>query len=325
MAVPDPLLAPLAACSNEEEWGQLVGRLLTEHVEPLMRAVVRRRLRFAALDGQDVCATALLRLFARLRSLRQDGGAIADLRAYAIVATNHACDEYFRARFPLRARLKNRVRYALTHRAGLALWQSPAGEWLAGRNDWAGRTDALPAPQLPTLPASGPVGADPSRELAFLFERLGRPLALDDLVDLLAERWGVRDEPAAPLGESLAAAGPSAPSGDDGAYLRRMWAEVLALPPRQRAALLLNLRDPAGGDALSLVPLAGVASLRELAAALEMEPAALATLLRELPLPDSRIAERLGLTRQQVINLRKSARERLARRLAADEPSSRQP
>jgi len=34
-----------------------------------------------------------------------------------------------------------------------------------------------------------------------------------------------------------------------------------------------------------------------------------------LPLEDAAIAERLGLTRQQVINLRKSARARLARRM----------
>ena len=35
----------------------------------------------------------------------------------------------------------------------------------------------------------------------------------------------------------------------------------------------------------------------------------------ELPLDDKRIAALLGLTRQQVINLRKSARERLTRRM----------
>jgi hypothetical protein len=35
----------------------------------------------------------------------------------------------------------------------------------------------------------------------------------------------------------------------------------------------------------------------------------------ELPLDDLKIAARLGMTRQQVINLRKSARARLARRM----------
>jgi hypothetical protein len=35
----------------------------------------------------------------------------------------------------------------------------------------------------------------------------------------------------------------------------------------------------------------------------------------DLPIEDARIAELLGVTRQQVINARKSGRERLARRL----------
>jgi hypothetical protein len=41
----------------------------------------------------------------------------------------------------------------------------------------------------------------------------------------------------------------------------------------------------------------------------------LAGLWPELPLDDARIAERLALKRQQVINLRKSGRERLSRRM----------
>lgn len=42
----------------------------------------------------------------------------------------------------------------------------------------------------------------------------------------------------------------------------------------------------------------------------------------ELPLAATMIAELLGETRQQVINLRKSARERLARRMKAFESFS---
>ena len=41
----------------------------------------------------------------------------------------------------------------------------------------------------------------------------------------------------------------------------------------------------------------------------------LAGMWNSLPLDDRGIAERLGITRQQVINLRKSARARLARRM----------
>jgi hypothetical protein len=97
--------------------------------------------------------------------------------------------------------------------------------------------------------------------------------------------------------------------------LRRLWQEVLVLPVRQRAALLLNLRNADGTGMLGLLPLTGVATLRDIAAALEIPARELAELWGSLPIEDGRIAERLGVTRQQVINLRKSARERLARRV----------
>jgi DNA-binding transcriptional regulator LsrR (DeoR family) len=44
-----------------------------------------------------------------------------------------------------------------------------------------------------------------------------------------------------------------------------------------------------------------------------------ASIYVELPLDDATIAEHLGIPRQQVINLRLSARERLTRRMKAIE------
>jgi hypothetical protein len=80
-------------------------------------------------------------------------------------------------------------------------------------------------------------------------------------------------------------------------------------------ALLLNLREADGRGCLALFPGTGVASLRQIADALEFPAERFAELWPRLPLDDATIAGLLELTRQQVINLRKSARERLARRL----------
>jgi hypothetical protein len=79
--------------------------------------------------------------------------------------------------------------------------------------------------------------------------------------------------------------------------------------------LLLNLKDAEGRGCIALFPATGIATLRQLAEALEMSADGFAQLWNELPLEDARIAELLGLTRQQVINTRKSGRERLTRRL----------
>jgi RNA polymerase sigma factor (sigma-70 family) len=97
--------------------------------------------------------------------------------------------------------------------------------------------------------------------------------------------------------------------------MARLWSEIAALRPLQRAALLLNLRDHHGGNALLLFLLLGIAGIDALASAAGMGADELVQLWNDLPLDDLTIAARLGVSRQQVINLRKSARERLSRRL----------
>jgi RNA polymerase sigma factor (sigma-70 family) len=97
--------------------------------------------------------------------------------------------------------------------------------------------------------------------------------------------------------------------------LFRLWGEILQLPARQAAALILNLRDEQRRNAVVLLPLTGVATIREIARTVGMSAEGFAQIWNRLPLEDAAIAELLGVTRQQVINLRKSARERLARRM----------
>jgi hypothetical protein len=98
-----------------------------------------------------------------------------------------------------------------------------------------------------------------------------------------------------------------------------LWAEVRELPATQRTALLLNLRDSEGHGVIELLPATGLASFADLALMLSMTPPELAAVWNHLPLEDAKIADLLGLTRQQVINLRKAARDRLARRTRRDD------
>src|SRR5262249_35404368 len=98
-----------------------------------------------------------------------------------------------------------------------------------------------------------------------------------------------------------------------------VWKEILQLPVRQRVALLLNLKDGQGGSALAMLPILRIASIQQIALALEMSDEEMAVLWNKLPVEDAAIGKRIGATRQQVSNLRKCARERLARRLAAKE------
>ncbi|HKR60997.1 MAG TPA: hypothetical protein VJS64_14855, partial [Pyrinomonadaceae bacterium] len=98
-------------------------------------------------------------------------------------------------------------------------------------------------------------------------------------------------------------------------YLKSLWMEVGQLPALQRAALLLNLRDVQGGSVICFIPYLGIASRTEIAEMVGLPDEHFYQLWAELPLDDSTIAQLLKLKRQQVINLRKTARERLTRRM----------
>src|SRR6185436_12907791 len=158
--------------------------------------------------------------------------------------------------------------------------------------------------------------------LGVLFGRSGGPIDFDEVVRLAAETWHIHDPPT----ESIDTGGlesdhqftSSEPRVDlaleQRLFFEQVWREVCQLPVLQRAALLLNLRDSSDGGVISFLPFLGVASKEELARLLEIPNADFQKIWNELPLDDSRIAQMFGVTRQQVINLRKTARERLLRR-----------
>jgi hypothetical protein len=97
--------------------------------------------------------------------------------------------------------------------------------------------------------------------------------------------------------------------------LRRLWAEIRALPWHHRVALLLNMEE------IHLFPETGIVSVGDIANTLEMPAEEFAALWFDLPLDDLAIAPRIGkdVTRQQVIGYRRKARLRLGRRMAAAE------
>jgi DNA-directed RNA polymerase specialized sigma24 family protein len=311
----------------------------------------------AEQDVDDVHATVLLRLTAQCWTLRRNESAtaIVSLSSYVATTTYNACHEWLRTRAPRRARLQNRVRYVLTRDQTLALWEVADREWWCGVRQAPSQAHAhaqLDAPagaraydevvrciqgQMASVSRLAAAG-DSHRIVATLVQgtlaALGAPCRFSDLVSALAEALGetdvsislarVRpgDESSGPrdLAEQVEDTSASpAEALEQRDYLTQLWSEIVLLPARQRAALLLNLRDENGGGMLALFPLTGIASTADIARALDVSDAGLSELWPALPRDDQWIAEYLGLTRRQVINLRKCARERLARRMRARE------
>ena len=120
---------------------------------------------------------------------------------------------------------------------------------------------------------------NPAELIAAIFNVTKHPLALDVLVTVLAELWGVRDqyesldEPAhANSKQPTELADPRADIGaqvGNRIYLQRLWEEVCTLPVRQRTALLLHLRDENGNSLTPLLTHLGIVSIVQLAAALD--------------------------------------------------------
>ena len=278
--------------------------------EPVIRSIVARRLggsSDAAQDIDDVCSDALLALLERADSPGAE--ALQNPAAYAAVVAYHACDEYYRKRFPQRHKVKNRLRYLLKPERGYDLWQDAAHGWLCGRTSWRGR-GPVAAPR-----DAGPqaVRMAPERLLGQIFQMAGGPIGLDALVDLTAAAWGMTDR-MVPLDQAATLA--QAPAADSlEHHLPRLWSEICTLPQGQRAALLFNLRGERGESTIALLPATGAASMEQIAEVLGIGWAEFLSLWNRLPLGDQEIGERLGIARQQVINLRVSARKRLRRRL----------
>jgi len=280
--------------------------LVPDEALALIRTIVASRFRGDDDAIADISGDVVVQLLDRLRD--DDAPPIASLRAYVAVVAHRACDARLRERYPERHRLRNRIRYLLTHRDEFFLHDDGARAWRCGLAGDRDRADATH--RLPDHARGGLHGEELAATLTRCFRAADGPVELEALVTRLARGL----DKAVDASPSIAATN-DASSIEEQSSLRRLWQELLQLPRPQRVALLFNLRSHDGEEVLSLLPLTGIASLNDIAAALELTPRAVAEVWNDLPLADSRIAEMLGLTRQQVINLRKSARERLTRRL----------
>lgn len=339
LPTPNDLLREFVLASDEASDGALE-TLYSQGIEPLAAAVIRHKLRVSLrIDNEDhlnqtgldllsAVKTALLPVLRRVRASK-DGETVENLNGYVRAAALNAFRQFLRERYPVRLRLRNKVRYILTRRAGLAIWKDESGNSLCGRAEMtrsefprmsAGDIEVL----RDDLVESRVSHADPddnSRILELIetiFERIEVPLAFEDLVSILWAALGMREAQTVADSDAELEAAPSQERNvehrlDDRLALERLWAKICGLPLRHRRALLLNLHDEKGDNLLAIFSTLGIASIRQIAAAIEYETEELAALWHELPLDDLTIAARMGLTRQQVINLRHSARASLRR------------
>jgi hypothetical protein len=338
----DPLLEPLLLQTSDEQIDEFLSRLIATYAEPVIKGIIYRNLHLNShyaigpVDDSDIYQEIIVQFLAVLEQFRQHPEAhpVRDVRGIIAIIAHRACSRWMRQRFPERHALKNHLYYLLTRQPGFALWQNENRKLTAGFAVWQGQKDTATQERFDQL--SNDEGlltrirllksrkhAKWGDTLAAIFDRFGGPIEFDRLVGALATLLQIEDQPIESVDqiEDAVELVISAREFDTERqietriFLQRLWEEVCQLPLNQRAALLLNLRGPDGRGCIALFPELEIATLRQLAETLDMSAETLAKMWNELPFEDAKIAELLRVTRRQVINARKSARERLTRRL----------
>jgi hypothetical protein len=322
----DEILATYLAETNDTAAERILHTLITEVAAPYVRIVTASSLRGPRQsEAADATQDVLLDLTSRLRRLRDsaqpgagDEPLIRNLRAYIASASRRAAGFILRRQNPERYRLRNRIRYSLKTDKRFILEEDDQARRIASLPGFGPAAVLATNDQLQAVPVPAAAASQHLADLVHtVLTRLNAPVLLDHLTEYIGAALGgfARQEyfeaavavPASNLADQM----------DRRAWLAHLWTEIVELPRNQRVALLLNLRDHLGDSALRFLPAMGIATIRQIAAALEMEPETLAGLWRQLPIDDQQLASLLSLTRQQIANLRKSARDRLVRRMGA--------
>lgn len=342
----DQLLVPLLGATDEAQARRHIEMLLIEHAQPIITSVINKTVYRSGAGNQrgsnvediqeaeDLVSQVHLRLVHTLRrlSLRSDHSAIRNFSSYVATVSQNVCNSYLREKWPRRYRLKNRACYILSSDARFAIWDDSGAGRVCGLAEWKSR--AIPAAaehrvlelrNISLLPvASSDASAPEVATLVHAFlSQAGAPVRIDDLVIVLAKELGITDRSAdrnmPELQRHLQAQGSAADELAEGAderiRLRWMWVEIVQLPRKQRASLLLALRDERGDSLLDFLSGEKIVTMREVARALELSAGELAAIWAGLPLDDAGIAELLGVERKRVATLRQAARRRLARRV----------
>ncbi len=343
----DSILLPFLQASSELDAQSLLEKLLTEDVDRTIRGIIRQKFNLSCRklansyqnpDAEDIYHDVCLQVLNRLRQVKANPltKTINNFRNYVAVTTYNICDEALRQKYPRRWRLKNRLRYLLSHQQGFSLWLNDKQGWLAGFSLWQEQKktfsgiqkleNLLNNPHLSIqtmLPDKEIHKINPADLVAAIFNYVGSPIKLDDLVNITAELWNTKDTiSSTEITDDIVQSREtnlSQPTDlitelEQRIYLKHLWQHISNLPLRQRIALLLNMKDE-NGSGIALFPFLGIATLRQIATTLEIPIEEFAQLWPRLPLDDAAIAEYLSINRQQVINLRKAARSRLIRNM----------
>src|SRR5215203_2046565 len=193
----DALLEPLLTATSDAHADELLSQLISGHAEPVIKGVIRFKLRFNShqetqrAEADDLHQDVVLQLLTQLQRFRKLPGAhpITDVRGMSAVIAHRTCARWMRRQFPERHALKNRLNYLLTRQRGFALWQDDDGKQVAGFEIWQQQKRPRVVVDVERLPSHVQTlrgGKELAEAVAVIFNHAGGPIEFDELVSVIA-------------------------------------------------------------------------------------------------------------------------------------------
>jgi RNA polymerase sigma factor (sigma-70 family) len=336
----DNLLLPYLRSQDQSQTQQTLEELLTIYAAPIIRRTLRDRLGFYVSvqgvsefnqEAEDLYQETMTRIVQRLAELRAGAAPeIENFRQYVARISTNLCMDFLRAKSPLRAHLKDSLRDLLKRHKELDSWEEN-GEILCGLSIWRNSTETSPVNEAsPAEITAHNFAALRSKEsdlqttslselVIELLSWIGQPVHLEGLVKLLTALLRIREPEYESVDDWDKSLADDSRLGDSELkaveLLKRLWQALQLLPKDQRAVFILGFEDDAGQDLFTALLVARVASLKEIAKAMELTIPEVIRLRLEMPMNTTSIAARLKTTRANISKWRFRALRRLRNEL----------
>ena len=332
------LLVPLLNAGDERERQRCVDELLTIHVAPIIRQVLRRQLGFYVSaqgvsetnrDAEDLYQEALARMVEVLHGDQRVLTTIDNFERYVGRIVSNICIDFLRSKHPARTRLKNALRDVFTRNSDLVSWQDQ-NETLCGFAAWRNTgKEAVSALDVETtlngfltarFADEDVRGVPLSRIVTEVLHWLSGPVQFDVLVRMLAYIRDIKDEQPESLDDDFAAeleidsrrSTRSAQSDiETHELLRRLWPALKRLTPRQRDAFALSFQDHAGRNLFTVLLAARIVEWKDLEEVMGRPVEDLTRLWTQMPMDSAAVASELHTSRDNVYKLVYRARQKL--------------
>lgn len=341
----DPLLQQFLIAKDVEESERQLAILFVEHVEPRIKNIIMARLHSffnnyeRHPDFEDLYSEVKMKLVTYLQELKTTHTArpCKDFRSYVAAIAHNACNDYLRQMYPARTRLYKQVRDLLNAHPDFAIWrvkdESSRGDWVCGfvswqekkvmarAADWLQQFYESPHTLIEALAPGTDIQVMELDDLvAAVFNHVGEPVYIDDVVSVIADIKSIKDLPAISFEsdqEDLAQTLSDSRLRIDKVLemrepLKLFWEGLCQLPDEEFRVYILYAQDTNGEDLITLFLAAKVVTESQIAKLLNMSIEQFREFwLRKLPLDNESIAKELGITVERVYKLRFQAGKRL--------------